>query len=295
MAVSMTDATCLWDVGAQLGEGPVWSAADNAVWFVDIKQHRIYRLAVETGERSGWNAPEQVSFLAPLGDGRFIVGLRSGLHRFDPKDGSFNLLTTVEPDRPQNRLNDGYVDTKGRLWFGSMDDSEAGSTGALYRLGADGAPIRLDDGYGITNGPTVSPDGRTLYHCETRDRIIYAFDLAQDGSISNKREFVRIERPGAHPDGPAIDAEGCVWIALFGGSGADRYSPQGELIGRVELPVTNVTKVAFGGADLRTLYITSAWLHLTPEKRAQQPLAGGLFTARVDTPGMPQSFVRVGL
>lgn len=287
------EVECVWALGAQLGEGPIWMADEKAVWFVDIKAHKIHRFVPSTGEQKSWQAPAQVSFLAPVAGGGFIVGLQTGLHRFDPRSGAFELLATVERPDLGNRLNDGYVDPKGRLWFGSMHDSEQERTGSLYRLSEDGKPQRMDTGYAITNGPAVSPDGRTLYHNETKDGVIYAFDLSEDGVLSGKREFLRIDPP-AHPDGPIVDAEGCLWQALFGGWGVNRYSPKGELIGRVELPVSNVTKVAFGDDDLKTLYITTAWLHLTLEKRAEQPLAGGLFRVRVDAPGQPQNLVRLG-
>lgn len=286
--------TCVWDLKAELGEGPVWSATDHAVWFVDIKGRRIHRFDVETTAKSSWVAPEQVGFLAPLADGCFVAGLKSGLHRFDPVAESFTLLRRIESPELDNRLNDGFVDAQGRLWFGSMHDGETNATGVLYRLDHGAAPAAMDLGYAITNGPTISPDGATLYHCDTRECRIYAFDLAPDGSLANRRVFVRITRPGAFPDGPAVDSEGCVWVALFGGWGLDRYAPTGELIGRIDLPVANPTKAAFGGPDLKTLYITTARLHLDEDQRRAQPLAGGLFAVRVDTPGLPQNVLSPG-
>jgi sugar lactone lactonase YvrE len=286
------DVECLWPVGAELGEGPVWMAAEKAVWFVDIKGRHVHRYEPASGARRSWQAPEPVSFLAPVEGGGFIVGLKSGLHRFNPPTGVFTLMTVVEPPELDNRTNDGFVDQMGRLWFGTMHDQETLRQGSLYRLSPDGKPVQMDAGYAITNGPATSPDGRTLYHIETRDRIVYAFDLAGDGSLTNKRELFRTTR--GTPDGPCVDVEGCIWISLFRGWGVERYSPAGELIGRIELPVPNVTKAAFGGDDLKTLYLTTAWLSLTPEERAKTPLAGGLFAVRVDTPGLPQNFVSLG-
>ena len=140
-------------------------------------------------------------------------------------------MTAVEPPELDNRTNDGFVDQKGRLWFGTMHDPEVLRQGSLYRLGADGEPVLMDEGYAITNGPATSPDGRTLYHIETRDRIIYAFDLAEDGSLSNKRELFRTTRPNANPDGPCVDAEGCLWIALFGAGGWSATRPQASWSG----------------------------------------------------------------
>jgi sugar lactone lactonase YvrE len=292
---AVSEVECLWDVGAELGEGPFWSPRDRAVWFLDIKKRQIHRYGVDDGARRSWDAPEQVGFVLPTVAGGWVAGLQSGLHRFDPGSGAFEPLPSLEEHPEVNRLNDGFVDPKGRLWFGSMHDSEKARTGALYRLFPDGCARVQDRDYGITNGPAMSPDGRILYHTDTAARFIYAFDVAEDGSLSNKREFVRITRPGANPDGHVVDAEGCVWTALFGGWGIERYSPDGELLEHVEFPCANVTKPAFGGDDLRTVYATTAKLHLSPEQREAQPLAGALFSFRVDVPGLAPSEIRDGV
>lgn len=282
---------CVWPLEAELGEGPVWSAAEGALWFVDIRQQRLHRFDPALGQGRSWPAPAPPGFLAPCEGGGFIVGLESGLSRFDPADGRFSPPAPVEPDRPGNRLNDGVVDPVGRLWFGSMDDSEAEESGRLYRLDP-GGPAPVDAGYVITNGPAVSPDGRRLYHTDTLRRVIYAFDMAPGGKLSGKRVFARIEPGGGYPDGPTVDAAGNVWTGLFGGWSARCYSPYGELVRSVCFPCANITKIAFGGEDLRTAYATTAWKGLDGEARAQQPLAGGLFTFRVEIPGQPQHLVR---
>lgn len=282
---------CVLKSACELGEGPVWRAADKSVWFVDIKGLRIHRYEVETGAAFSWAAPAQPGFIAPTAEGGWIAGLKTGLHRFDPRSGRFDLMTAVEDASLGNRLNDGFVDASGRLWFGSMHDAETALSGALYRLDERG-PRRMDDGYCITNGPAVSPDGRTLYHTDTLKKVLYAFDLTPDGGLSNKRVFAAIEDGAGYPDGPAVDAEGCVWTALFAGWGARRYSPKGERIGFVRFPVANVTKLAFAGPDLKTVYATTAWKGLSRAEREAQPLAGALFRFSVDTPGLPQHDVR---
>jgi sugar lactone lactonase YvrE len=292
MSISSMQAgvECVSEVAAKLGEGPLWSARERAVWFVDIKGRYVHRYDEAKRTRQSWPAPEEVGFIVPASGGRYICGLKSGLYLFTPGNGRFQLLTLVDSDRPNNRLNDAHVDAAGRLWFGTMDDAEVSPTGALYRFDATGLH-RCDDGYVITNGPATSPDGRTLYHIDTLERVIFAFDLAADGSLSRRRVFARVAETDGHPDGPVVDAAGCVWVGLFGGWGVHRYSPSGELLSKLSLPVANCTKVAFGGADLRTLYITSAWKGLTAEQRTEQPLAGGLFAVSVDTPGLPANEV----
>ena len=285
---------CVWDVGAQLGEGPLWMAQEQALWFVDIKGRQIHRYHEPTGAKRSWPCPEEVGFIVPLARGQFIVGMQSGLHRFDPANGSFSLIAAVDSHLPHNRLNDGFVDAAGRLWFGTMDNHEQAPTGSLYCFDQRGLRC-CDEGYVITNGPAACPQNRTLYHIDTLQRLIYAFEVDETGELSARRVFAEIDKPGAYPDGPTVDAAGFVWVGLFGGWGVRRYPPQGGVPETIDLPVANCTKVTFGGDDLRTLYITTAWKGLSAEERARQPLAGGLFRIRTQTPGLPQNAVRVTL
>jgi sugar lactone lactonase YvrE len=281
----MTDVRNVWDVQAELGEGPVW--ADGALWFVDIKRRKIHRYDPASGGRRSWDAPEQIGFIVPAEGGGFVVGLQSGLHRFGEGDGAFTPIAEVEPERPDNRLNDGVVDPSGRLWFGTMDNGEKEKSGAFYRFRAGTVARTGLDGIAITNGPCLSPDGRILYFVDTLGGTIEAADVADDGSLGDARPFVRIDPKEGYPDGPTIDAEGCVWIALYAGWEARRYSPKGELIGRVRFPVSNITKIAFGGPDLRTVWATTARQLLRPDQLERQPEAGDLFEFRADVPGIP--------
>ena len=286
-------ATCLWDLQCSLGEGPLWSPAEKAVWFVDINKRLIHRYDAVTGERRSWPAPASPGFLARLSDGGWLAGLKTGLHRFDPETGAFALICEVEPERPSNRLNDGAVDALGRLWFGSMDDGETEPTGCLYRWSPQTGATVHDAGYVITNGPAFSPDLKTLYHTDTRGRAIYAFDLDAEGRLGPRRVFARMGDGAGYPDGPVVDSEGCVWSALYGGWGLNRYAPDGALLEHLPMPCANVTKAAFGGDDYRTLYVTTARQRLSPEQLQDQPLAGGLFSVRVPVPGLPPTAVRL--
>jgi xylono-1,5-lactonase len=273
-----------WNLHAELGEGPVW--AQGALWFVDIKKRKVHRYEPASGARGSWDSPEQVGFVFPADDGRFVAGLQSGLHSFDPESGAFALIAEIEPERPGNRLNDGVVDPEGRLWFGTMDDAEKDKTGAFYRF-ERGAVVRTGiEGLEITNGPAVSPDGRILYVVDTLARTIDACDVDEHGAPGPRRRFVDIDPADGHPDGPTIDSQGCLWIGLYGGWEARRYSPAGELVDRIRFPAANVTKIAFGGEDLRTLYATTARQNLTPEQIARQPDIGDLFELRVEVPGI---------
>ncbi len=280
----MAEPELVWDVGAELGEGPVLDAPRRAVWFVDIKGRKLHRYGVDDGTRASWDTPDQTGFALPAENGTLVCGVRGGLYRFDPCSGRFEPIQAVEQNRPQNRLHDGFVAPDGSLWFGSMDDSEATVSGALYRF-HDGEIVRRDDGYRVTNGPAMSPDGLTLYHHDTTTKRIFAFDHA-DGVLTNKRLFAKTA------DGPCVDAEGVLHVGLFNGWGVARFSPDGARIGTIRFPVQTVTKGVFAGDDLRDLYCTTAWLH-NADKRAEQPTLGGLFRVRVETPGLPQHRVRL--
>ncbi len=290
----MISPECIWPLGAELGEGPIWSKTDKAVYFVDIKRKQVHRYTVDTRETMTWPAPSEACFILPASDGAFVCGLRKGLYRFDAGTGTFDKLADVERDRAGNRLNDGFADPRGYLWFGSMDDAEQAPTGALYRVGDDGRIELRDDGYDIANGPAMSPDGRTLYHTDTHSQTIYASDVDEHGGLSNKRVFIKVQG-SAHPDGMAVDAEGCLWVALFGGGCIERYGRDGKQIDTVAFPCSNITKLVFGGDDLRTAYVTTAMKGLSEAKRERETLAGGLFTFRAPVPGLPQNVVTRGL
>ena len=272
--------------GATLGEGPVWIAREAALWFVDIKRQQIHRFDPGNGALNSWSAPRQVGWVLPAADGGLVAGLQGGIYRFDPATGAFTLLTEVEAGLPGNRLNDAATDPKGRIWFGSMDDSEAAATGRFYCYANGRATDAGLPPVSITNGPAFSPDGRLIYFTDTLGKIIHVGEVGDDGRVHNARPFVTFGAEDGHPDGPTVDAEGCLWTGMFGGWEARRYSPAGELLERVRFPVANVTKLAFGGSDLRTVYATTARLHLTPEALETQVEAGNLFAFRADKPGV---------
>ncbi|MDP6690203.1 MAG: SMP-30/gluconolactonase/LRE family protein [Alphaproteobacteria bacterium] len=285
----MTHVRCIWDAGASLGEGPVWVAREGALYWVDIKGGRIHRLSPASGWRSSWASAVQPCSLAPAADGTFIGAFRNGFAKVSLGDGEMALHPIADPesDRPGNRFNDGKVDGKGRFWAGTMDDNEQDPSGVLYRLDPDLSWTKHDEGYVVSNGPAFSPDGRTLYHTDTFAGLIHAFDLAEDGSLANKRPFVRIPIDCGYPDGMTVDAEGCLWVAHWGGWGLSRFDPDGQLCGRIDLPVAQVTSCAFGGPDLTQLFITSAAIGLDEGARRAQPLAGGLFICEPGVGGLP--------
>ena len=283
----------IWELEAELGEGPVWVERDHALWFVDIKKQQIHRYDPDSGSRQSWDSPEQVGFVLPAEGGGFVAGLQSGLYRFDERSGDFDLIVEVEPELPTNRLNDGVVDPAGRLWFGTMDNGERTKSGAFYCFHEGRLTRTKLDGIAITNGPAVSPDGKLLYYVDTLKGTIDIADIGDDGSLGNPRPFVRIDPRDGHPDGPTIDSNGYLWISLYAGWEARRYAPNGDLMERVRFPVANITKIAFGGEGLRTAFATTARQLLSADQIAAQPLIGSLFEFRVNVPGVPCPLARL--
>jgi sugar lactone lactonase YvrE len=281
---------CLWDAGAQLGEGALWSPRTQALWWVDILGRRLHRWQWTDGARSSWDFGEEVSAVAERAGGAgLLLALRHGFAAFDPQDGRLAPLHQVADEPAHNRFNDGKCDAQGRFWAGSMDFGCALPTGALYRFDADGGCTRHDAGFAVTNGPTWSRDGRTMFFNDTVQGQVLAYDFdAAAGRIAGRRPWLRLAAEDGVPDGMCTDATGRIWIAHWGGGCVSCHDPvsAAELC-RIALPARQITSCAFGGPDLCTLFVTSAATGLDDAARAAQPLAGALFAVTLDSPGLP--------
>ncbi len=285
----MSDVRCLLDARAVVGEGPLWHPREKVLYWIDIKNPHLYRYDPDTGENRAWPMPERIGCHAFCRDHRMLVALKSGFHVFDPESGSLGFLADPEADKPENRFNDGRVDRRGRLFAGTMDDAEEAFTGSLYRLDPDLSIRRIRENLGISNGIGWSPDDRTMYFADSMRRVIWAYDYEiGSGTPSNEREFVRLPETDGFPDGLCVDAEGCVWFAVWGGWRIERRAPDGRLMQIVELPVPQPSSCAFGGPSLSTLFVTSARIGIPPEMLEKAPLSGGLFAVEVAATGQPE-------
>ena len=270
-----------------LGEGPVWVEREGALYWLDIKGRKIFRLGGEADVRS-WETPFRIGSLAPRDGGGFIAGTERGIALVDPDRASFEIVADPEADLPDNRFNDGKVDRQGRFWAGSMDDKEQAARGTLYRIDPDLTVTPVDRDYCVTNGPAFSPSGDVMYHNDSARRVTYAFDLDRDGTATGRREFARYGDGDGYPDGMTVDCEGGLWIAFWDGWCVRRYLPDGQCTETVKMPVSRPTSCAFGGINLDVLYITSARAGLDSQQLAKQPQAGGLFMAAAGVKGIAE-------
>ena len=283
------------DVQSQLGEGVVWDAERQVVWFVDIKRHLLWHYDPATGSNSASQAPDQIGWAIPADNGQLLCGLKTGLYLFSPETQRFEFLMKVPGEPAGNRLNDACTDPWGRVWFGSMDDSEGSASGRFYVF--DRGEIRPagPSGIAITNGPAVSAQGDRIYFTDTSSQKIMVADLSK-GGVGAAQPFVDTGSlfPDAYPDGPVVDAEDHLWTGLYLGSRVARFSPDGELVATVEIPARDVTKLAFGGADLSTVYVTSAIKNMELADMEAYPLAGGLYAFDAPVKGFAATRARLG-
>lgn len=286
----MSRIDCLHEGRNILGESPIWSAQDEALYWVDIHAPAIHRLHLSSGRVASWALPEAVGSIAWRTQGGLLAATKSGFHFFDPATGRLASIVDPERHRPENRFNDGRCDRAGRFWAGTMmSDGPREPVGALYCLEPCLTVRVLEKDIIIPNSLAWSPDGRVMYFADSpRHRIwAYDFELAH-GVISNRRVFVDAKGHPGVPDGSTVDADGCLWNAEHGGGRVCRYTPDGRLDRAIELPVTQATCCAFGGPRLATLFITTAREGLNAGQLAAEPLAGAVFAVDPGVTGLPE-------
>lgn len=284
---------CIIEAKNILGECPVWDATTQSLYWVDITGKLLHRYAQQSGAVRVWGLPDEFSSFALRQHGAGIVaGTRDGFCLFDLETETYTPFSLVEKATPSTRMNDGKCDPRGRFWAGSIhevsDPALRQPIASVYRVDPDLKVTKIRGGIKTSNGFAWSPDGKTMYFTDTPTLKILAFDYDLDtGNIANERVFATIPPGQGRPDGAAVDVEGCLWSAHFAGWKVTRYSPAGEVLHVVELPVANVTSVAFGGPQMTTMFITTAREDMTDEDLLRQPLAGGIFAYEAGVQGIP--------
>jgi L-arabinonolactonase len=283
-------ATLLLDTKCTLGECATWCASTDRFYWTDIEGARLWRYDPLDGTNSSWPMPERLASFALCADPRFVLlGLASQLAFFNLTTGEIRPVVDVEPGL-HTRVNDGRCDRQGRFVFGTKDDtSPAQPIGGFYRLNRDLSLERLPlPSPAIANSIAFSPDGATMYYCDSLAFEIRACDYHADGVISNDRLFLRLPDQSVEPDGSTVDSDGGLWNAQWGGHRVVRYGPDGLETERVEVPTAHTSCVALGGPQLDTLYITSARADLDAAALAADTHAGGVFVAMQGRHGLPE-------
>lgn len=272
---------------ALLGEGPRWDASAGRLLWVDIEARALHLFDPAREDDRVISVGSRVGAAAPTQGGNVLVALADRLAMVDLDDESVNTVVEI-PHGEGMRLNDGACDPAGRFWVGSMALDQTSGAGALYRYSSAGGLDRVLENVTVSNGLGWSPDGVTMYYIDTMTYRVDRFDFEpSSGALSNRRPFVVIERGAGIPDGLAVDDEGGVWVALWGGAAIRRYDPDGSLDRVLAVPADYVTACCFGGDEGRSLYVTTASVDLSTEKLRQQPLAGTVFVSEVDVSGPP--------
>jgi xylono-1,5-lactonase len=241
-----------------LGEGPLYSTRENALYWTDILGQRLNRLLLLDESVASWVMPEALGWVVERRSSGLIAGFASGVASLTLEPLSIDMIAQPEADKPELRLNDAKVDRQGRIWFGSMPWTCDQPEGSLYRLDTDHSVTRMDSGYCVTNGPAISADGQWLYHTDSPLGRIYRFALHEDGTLGPRSLFIQFDDDWGKPDGMTFDAEGCLWVACWGGSRIMRFARDGKAERSIALPASQITSCAFAGPDLDRMFVTSA-------------------------------------
>jgi sugar lactone lactonase YvrE len=294
----MTDIGCVLEARSVLGEGALWW--EGGLYWLDQMRPEIHRFDPATGEDKELDLalPEQLGAVVPRASGGLVLAASDGISFIDSSLSRRSLLCNPASDEPRSSFNDAKCDRDGRLWAGTTDRQETEKLGRLFCIDADGSWREVARDFIASNGPSFSPDGRTMYHTRSHERSIVAYDIDRRiGAASNPRLFARYDPSAGVPDGSTVDAEGFLWSTHWGGWRVTRFAHDGTVDRTIEMPVRTLTSCAFGGDDLSVLYVTSAsidfvegrWVYMTDEGFERNPTAGGIFAIDVGVCGLAET------
>lgn len=243
---------------SMLGEGPLWSARGNAIFWVDILGRRLHRLSLVDGIVTQWDMPQAIGWVIERERGGFIAGLASGFAELDLDPFAIRPIVDPEPGMTDHRMNDAKADRHGRIWAGTMPFGCDGATGAFYRLDPDHRCTRVDAPYTIPNGPAIAPDGRAMFHTDSALATIFRLPVNDDGTLGPRTPHIVFDRDWGSPDGMTLDADGHLWVAHWGTGQVSRFDPAGTRERSIALPASQITSMTFAGDALDRLFVTSA-------------------------------------
>ncbi|ESQ87321.1 hypothetical protein ABAC460_20060 [Asticcacaulis sp. AC460] len=274
LAAAGETPTAISPPGSILGEGPLWSERDNTLYWVDIRGKKLHAYGLGDGALKHWDMPDLIDWVVLRKSGGFLVAILRTVHTLTLEPFSLTPLFEIEPENKDNRLNDAKVDPHGRIWTGTMHMPFNQKTAALYRIDADLSVHKVDSPYLCTNGPGFNRDGTRMYHNETSEGIVYAFDVAADGSLSNKRVFYTFPKGVGLPDGVTVDAQDGIWVSHYNGGRVTRFKTDGTIDFEIKVPAKQSTSMTFAGPNLDRMFVTTA---AQPPVDADDPQAGTLF------------------
>ncbi|WIY54304.1 SMP-30/gluconolactonase/LRE family protein [Devosia sp. YIM 151766] len=288
------EAKLLIDSRCALGEGPFWHDGRQQLFWFDINNQTLFAASADGVAAGQWHFDEIVAAAAIIDNDNLALAAETGLKRFNLISGEMQHLVDIERDIPANRTNDSRVHPSGAFWIGTMVKEEGPSNGAVYHYRA-GALTRIRSDAAIPNATCFSPDGRIAYWTDTPTQKILKCGTDPETGLPRGEWslFADVSSHRGYPDGAVVDSEGFLWNARWGGSCVIRYAPDGRIDRIVEVPVSQVTCPAFGGKDLKRLFITSASKTLSPEQLAAEKVAGGVFHIDLDVPGQPEARIEL--
>lgn len=291
MQQSYTTAILEIDAKAYLGEGALWHPSEKKLYWINIEGRQLHIFDPQTKHNKTFDLPERIGTVVPVKNGGVLIALQNGIHFMNPHTGEITFITNPLTDKAI-RFNDGKCDPAGRFWVGSMHLKQITGLASLYRMDTDKSVHKMLDNVTISNGIVWSADKTKMYYIDSPLNTVEVFDYDNaSGSIGNRKVAVKIPDGIGGPDGMTIDAEGKLWVALWGGHAVGRFDPHtGELLQKVEVPAPNITSCAFGGDGFDTLFITTATQDMSEADLKKYPLSGGVFSAKPGVKGVPAAF-----
>lgn len=293
MIIKTSEPKAIWKAKAVLGEGTLWVSSQKSIFFVDIKKKKILIFNIRSKKKRTIRLNKEIGFLTHIKKNVFLLGLKSELRIIDIKKKKILKSIKIEKDKPLNRLNDGKTDSIGRLWFGTMDNSEKKiRNGSLYCLDNKLILHKVDTKYYITNGPAFI-NANTFLHTDSGEKIIYKIKINRNYKVIKKSKFLKFSKSDGAPDGMTIDSKKNVWVCHFGGACISVYNLRGKKIHKIYLPAKNITNCAFGGYNNRELFISTARKGMKKNEIKKYPLSGSLFKIKTNVKGKKAKLFKV--
>ena len=293
MKIIASEPKAIWKSKTILGEGTLWVPSQNSIYFVDIKKKKILTLNTKSKKKKIIKVNKEIGFITHVKENIFILGLKSELRFINLKTKKIIKSIQIEKNKPMNRLNDGKTDLQGRLWFGTMDNSERKiKNGSLYCLDKKLILHKVDTNYYITNGPAFISKN-TLLHSDSRRKIIFKIKINKNFKIVKKTKFLKFSKKDGSPDGMTIDSKKNIWVCHFGGGCITVYNLKGKRIYKIELPAKNITNCTFGGINKDEIFVTSALKGMKKNEIKKFGLSGSLFNMKTNVKGIASKSFKI--